>query len=102
MSMKTVVRCEIRDLAIMKETVEEMGYGFTAVGEDALQIKASYPITVNATDGTITCDSYDKSTVEKIMVNYQVNLVKEEALREGAHFEQEVLENGDIHISIRN
>jgi hypothetical protein len=102
MSMKAVIHTEIRNMSILKDTLTEMGYKFSAVGADALSIQAAYPMSINCAKGEINYDSSDKTAVEKIMVSYQRKFIRDQAIAEGSQVYEEVLDNGDIHISIRN
>jgi hypothetical protein len=89
-------------MAILKDTLTAMGHKFNASGQDALAIQGAYGLTINTAKGDISYDSSDKLKVDKILVAYQRNVIREMALREGSRVYEEVLDNGDIHISIRN
>jgi hypothetical protein len=98
MSTKLIVQTQIRGMAILKATLEEMNLNFTE-SEDVITIRAAYPITVNLRTGDLNYDSDQKNQVQELIQQYAANFVKDEYIREGSSIvSQEVDQQGRIHI----
>lgn len=100
MSREVIVQFEVRDMLIMKDTLNQMGYDFTEVSPDFLEMQLKYKMTINAAQGVINFDSDDTRTVNKIRQNYMTNFYRDQAIREGNDVETEVQENGEIILRI--
>jgi hypothetical protein len=99
MSTKLIIQTEIRNMAILKGTLEEMGLNFTAENEDVVRIQAAYPISINLQNGNIDYDSDQKNQVQGLIQQYAANFMKDEYIREGSSIvSQEVDQQGRIHI----
>ncbi|MBE3087320.1 MAG: hypothetical protein IMZ64_14020 [Bacteroidetes bacterium] len=98
MSTKICVQTEIREAAILKDTLEEMGISHI-IENDVVRIQnLSYPVTINLQTGDLNYDSDQKSQVQDIVQQYAANWWKNECLKEGTETRQEVDAHGRIHI----
>jgi len=88
-------------MAIMKKTLEQMGYSFTEAGETLKLSSGRYDITVDGKKGRINFDSEDRKLINTISQNYQVNFFRDQAIREGNKVTQEQMADGRIilHVS---
>jgi intein-encoded DNA endonuclease-like protein len=99
MSTKIIVQTEIREMAILRDTLEEMGLSFTAENENIIRIQnMSYPVSINLQNGSIDYDSDQRSIVDDMIQKYAVNYVRDEYLKRGLSIQQEVDQQGRIHI----
>ena len=98
MSTKIVVQTEIREMTILKDTLEEMGLNHT-VENDVVRIQnLSYPVAINLQTGDINYDSDQKGQIQDMVQQYAANWWKNECLKEGTETRQEVDTQGRIHI----
>ena len=101
MSTKINVQCELRDNAILKDTLKQMGIDFSAKSQDVITIQRAYaPIMINTSTGELSYDSAATREIESITKRYAANFLKDQCLREGNHVEEEIDSNGDIRIHI--
>jgi hypothetical protein len=98
MSTKIVVQSEVREMAILRDTLTEMGINFNAVNEEVRIQQYSIPIVFNTTTGQVNYDSDQKSLVEDITQKYTANFIRDQYLKEGTNTRQEVDAQGQIHI----
>ncbi len=89
---------EVRNLAIMKDTLTEMGIKFSEQNETLTIMKSRYPITINATTGQISFDSDQTNEVNKIKQAYAENFYRDQAIREGMKVHKEINANGEIEL----
>lgn len=102
MSAKIIVQTEIREAAILRDTLTDMGLKYTAENEHILRIQQQrYPITFNLQTGQVDFDSDQKNLVDDLIQNYAVNYIRDEYLKRGIHTQQEVDQQGRIHIIAR-
>lgn len=97
MSRKVCINFEVRNMAIMKDTLKQLGYNFNEQGENILQIMQPYAKIDN---GTIKYDNMDTTRINKIKKNYMVNFYKDQAIREGMQIKEEVKSNGEVHLTL--
>lgn len=103
MSKEVQVQFEVREMFIMKETLEQMGINYQELNEHQLEIKKSYHnIVIDAQSGIIRYDDMDKKQIDKIKQGYMVNFYKDKAIREGNKVTEEVQANGEIILHITN
>lgn len=101
MSQKICVQFEVRESAIMKNTLTELGHDFTEPREDVMTIQASYRnITIDCNAGNITFDSAATGTVNKIKQQYMINFYRDKAIKEGMQIQEEVKDNGEVIINM--
>lgn len=98
MSRKIEVQFEIREMLIMKDTLNQMGIRFSDQG-NSLHIEGSYG-GINITASSIKYDSVSGSQVNKIKQQYMVNFYRDKAIKEGMQIHEEVQANGEIHITM--
>ena len=101
MSRKVCVQFEVRDMLIMKDTLNQLGFDFTEPSENLLDIDRSYN-HIRIQDGSISYDSDDQTDVNKIKQTYMVNYYRDQAIREGMQVQEETNENGEIVLNILN
>ena len=98
MSEFVTVQFEIKDMAIMKETLKELSHNFTELGEQHLQINLKYNVDIHS--GTIKYDSDDIKEVNKLKKTYMVNFYRIQAIKEGMEVNVEEQANGEIFIDL--
>jgi hypothetical protein len=102
MSAAIVVQTEIREEAILRDTLVDMGLTYTAANNNIIQIQGlAYPVTVNLQTGQIDYDSDLRTTVDTLIQNYAANFIRDEYLKRGINTQQEVDQQGRIHIIAR-
>ena len=101
MSEKIEIQCEIRSMLIMKDTLTNMGINYREIGDHRLAISRSYnDIEIDSNTGQVSCDSAQRTEVDKITQEYMVNFLKDKAVREGNKYREERLANGEIELHI--
>ena len=101
MSRKVCVQTEIRDMLILKNTLEQLGHKFTEKNQDIIEIQRSYhPIKFETRTGEISYDEMNTKEVHAIKQAYAVNFYKDQAIKEGNQVQEVKLDNGDIRINI--
>lgn len=102
MSEEVNVLFEVRDMAIMKDTLKELGHKFSEVDNgNVLSIQRDYhSIMINGSDGKISYDNMDGRIVNKIKQSYMVNYYKQRAIKEGMQYKVNKEANGDITIDV--
>lgn len=85
MSNKIVITFEVTNMLIMQDTLKRLGHSFTKSGE-SLRIKKSYNDLIISKSG-ISCDSAQRSEVEKIKSEYQRDFQVHERTVRGESFE---------------
>jgi len=101
MSQKICVQFEVRESAIMRDTLKELGHDFIEPREDIMTIQASYQnITIDCNAGNITFDSASTKTVNKIKQQYMVNFYRDKAIKEGMQIQEEVKADGEVIINM--
>lgn len=101
MSREVNVQFEVRNMLIMKDTLNQLGYDFNESKNNILEISRPWhPIRINGNTGSISYDEYHVSEVNKIKQTYMVNFYKDQAIREGNQVEEKVEANGEIIINI--
>jgi hypothetical protein len=101
MSRKVVVQFEVRDMLILKDTLNQMGHVFTEVNQDVVEIHRSYHhISFNAKTGEVSYDDTNTSEVDKIKQQYMVNFYKDRAIKEGMQIRETKMANGEIELHI--
>lgn len=97
MSRKINCLFEIRNMLIMKDTLRQLGYEFTDINQDCVEIAQSYNnIRIDASTGEISYDSAQEKKVNTIKQNYMVNFYRDKAIKEGMQLTQEVGQDGEI------
>jgi hypothetical protein len=101
MSTEVNVAFEVRDMAIMKDTLKEMGIDFNEIGKDILEIRRSYNNTViNGNTGKISYDADRKAEIDNIKQRYTVAFYKDRALKEGMQLQETVNEQGEVVLTL--
>lgn len=101
MSDEVKVLFEIRSMLIMKDTLKEMGIDFNELSDKAVEIPRQYNnIVINSETGEINFDSENKGEVDKICQQYQSAWYKDQLIREGNRFTEEVSANGEIILHV--
>jgi hypothetical protein len=99
MSKEIKIQYEIRYMAIMKNTIKEMGLNYDEINENQVECRLPHGrVIINSETGQIRYDNMDEIAVNAIKQNYQVNFYKDRAIREGMKLKQEVKANGEIHL----
>jgi hypothetical protein len=99
MSHKIVVQCEIRNKAILKDTLKQLGHNFKEVDQDVIEMTRAYhPISINTKTGATSLDHMNSGELEDIKGMYAVNLMKDQGIREGNQVTEEINAEGDIVI----
>lgn len=100
MSSEYTVHFEIRDMLIMKNALEQMGYNYQELGNEHLAVKTSTfrDIIVDGNAGTITCNDSLKAEADKIKQGYMVEFYRENAIQEGNQIHMEEQTDGSIDI----
>ena len=96
------VSFEIHNMAIMKDTLTEMGIKFSEKNEVLEIMKSRYPISINSTTGEITFDSDQQQEVNKIKVSYMENFYRDRAIREGMKVTKQINAQGEIELYLTN
>lgn len=91
MSGKIIVRGELRDRKILKDTLEQMGLTFTENGSGPIQVQSHYGMTISETE--INCDTVDRHTANEIKAQYQKNFQISQLALTGESYE--VVETAD-------
>ena len=100
MSRKITVQFEVREMLIMKDTLEQMGISFTeSAGQ--LRIEGSYG-GISITDSNISFDSVDQKRVNKIKQQYMTNFYRDKAIKEGMQIHEEVNAKGEVILTLTN
>lgn len=103
MSTKVNVQFEIRNSAIMKDTLKQLGFNFEETNQDRFVLLRKYNnIVIDAQRNEISFDSDNNWEVNKIKQNYMINWYKDKATREGNDVQEEVKNNGEIVLNIRH
>jgi uncharacterized protein YpuA (DUF1002 family) len=90
MSRKIEVNFEVRNMLIMKETLKQMNIDFNQINDHLVDVSRRYNnISINSSNGQISFNSDDRSTVNSIKQTYMVNFYKDEAIREGMNLVEE-------------
>ena len=101
MSRKIHVVLEVRDMLIMKETLEQMGINYNKTGTDILSIPRSYHnIEINGNNNRISFDEANAKEVNKIKQTYMHNWYKDVAIKEGMQLTEEVNSKGEIVLHV--
>ena len=101
MSRKVCVNFEVRSMAIMKDTLKNMGINYDELGQDEVSIHKNYHnIQINAKTGNVSYDEMDSKTVNSIKQNYMVAWYKDKAIREGMQLREERQANGEVVLTL--
>jgi len=101
MSGEVCVRFEIRSMAIMKDTLKQMGIEYNDLSQDEISIRRNYHnIIINSHTGNITYDEVDNKKVDNIKQNYMVSFYKDKAIREGMQLKEEVNAKGEVVLTL--
>ena len=98
MSRKIEVQFEVREMLIMKDTLEQMGISFTESGNQ-LHVDGSYG-GVTITDNTMTFDSVEERRVNKVKQQYMTNFYRDKAIKEGMQIHEEVNSKGEVILTL--
>jgi hypothetical protein len=80
MSVKVVTAFEITNFQIMEEVLQKLGYTFKKQDSQLIINKPYYDIIISKNE--VSCDSMNKTEIEKIMWSYQKEFqIKERILR---------------------
>ena len=101
MSRKVCVQFAVRNMMIMKNTLNQLGFGFDEVSEDQLEIRRSYNNIIINGEG-ISYDSANENEINGIKQAYTVNFYKDQAVREGMSLVEEKASNGEIVLRLRH
>jgi hypothetical protein len=85
MSAQITAKIEIRDMRILKDTLEKMGYKFTETGNE-ISINTGYR-GIRFCGDKVTYDSGQGQTVNEIKCQYALNFKKQELANLGLPFE---------------
>jgi len=102
MSNLISVSFEVRNMAIMKDTLKQMGLEATEQNETLTIMRNRYPISINASTGEISFDSDQRREVDQIKQTYMENFYRDRAIREGMKIHKEVKANGAIELYLSN
>lgn len=101
MSREIRVDFEVKSMAIMKSTLDQMGITFREGNDHSLSVSRRYrDITVDNVTGQIIYDEEDKKLIEDITQEYTVNFYKDKAIREGNKFREVRKANGEVELHI--
>lgn len=99
MSQEIHINFKVNSMAIMKKTLNQLGIDFKEQDKDCLQIGSGYRLVTIKSD-EIIYDSMQASYVDKIKQAYTTNAYKDELIREGNTYKEEVQSNGKIRITV--
>lgn len=100
MSEEIHVEFEVRSVPIMRETLNEMGYVFTETQKEILVVNRKYHnIVINGKTGEVSLDIENKKEVDLITQNYQTAWFKDNLIREGHQYTEEVV-NGVVELYV--
>ena len=98
MSTKIVVQSEIREMAILRDTLTDMGINYNELNNEVRLQQYSVPVIFNMETGQVNYDSDQRNLVEDITQKYAANFIRDQYLKEGTNVSQEVDSMGQIHI----
>ena len=98
MSTKIVVQSEIREMAILRDTLTDMGINYNELNNEVRLQQYSVPVIFNTETGQVNYDSDQRNLVEDITQKYAAAWCKDQYLKEGTNVTQEVDALGQIHI----
>lgn len=98
MSTKIVVQTEIREAAILRDTLTEMGINFKDLNNEIQIQNFSVPVIFNTETGNVNYDSDQRMLVDDITQKYAAAFIRDQYLKEGTNVTQEVDAMGQIHI----
>ena len=98
MSTKIVVQTEIREAAILRDTLTEMGINYNELNNEVRLSQFSVPVIFNTETGKVNYDSDQRSIVDDITQQYAANFIRDQYLKEGTSVKTEVDAMGQIHI----
>ena len=88
-------------MAIMKDTLKQMGIEYNDLSQDEISIRRNYHnIIINSHTGNITYDEVDNKKVDNIKQNYMVSFYKDKAIREGMQLKEEVNAKGEVVLTL--
>lgn len=93
MSCRVTVHCDIRNMKLLRETLDEMGYNYTDK-ENGVTVKSGFRNIEISENGKVVGDSGSRSTIDKINQTYQKNNVRANALKQG-HMIESIREVGE-------
>ena len=103
MSREVEVQFEVRNMAIMRQTLEQMGITFNEVNAECIEISRSYHnIRIDAKAAAIAYDEGNVQEVNTIKQNYMNAWYTNQAILEGNEVEREVKADGSIEITVLN
>jgi len=95
MSTEVIGTTQIRDMLILKKTLEEMGISFQELSEETLAWGTRYNrMQVNVATGQIKYDSMNKSQVQELQQQYGKQFIMYEIAKKG-HCVESVQTVGD-------
>jgi hypothetical protein len=101
MSQKICVQSEIRDMLILKDTLNQLGHNFNEISAEVVEIKRSWnPISFNTSTGAVSYDNAHLNEVNQIKQTYMVNFYKNQAIQEGMNVTESVNASGEIELHI--
>ena len=98
MSTKIVVQTEIRETAILRDTLTDMGINYKELNNEVQLSQFSVPVIFNTETGQVNYDSDQRGLVDEISQKYAANFIRDQYLKEGTKVTQEVDSIGQIHI----
>ena len=98
MSTKIVVQTEIREAAILRDTLTEMGIKYKELNNEVQLNQFSVPVIFNTETGQINYDSDQRSLVDDVTQQYAANFIRDQYLKEGTNVKTEIDSIGQIHI----
>ena len=101
MSRKICVQFEVKNMAIMKNTLKQIDVDFNEISDERLEIHRLYhPIVIDSKIGNISYDEVNEKEVTNIKKEYTVNYYRDKCLREGNQLKIERRENGEIVLNV--
>lgn len=75
----------------MKNALQQMGLSYNEINDHQVEVSRRYnSISINSNSGKISFDSDDHTMVDSIQQAYTTNLYKDQIIREGNQFREEV------------
>lgn len=101
MSDDIKIEFEVRNMTIMRKTLEEMDIHFNSLSDDVVEIPRDYHnIVINGNTGEISFDTMNKNEVDIITQKYQVAWYKDNLIRQGNKVKEEVKQTGEIVLRV--
>lgn len=99
MSKSIIGTTQIRDMLILKKTLEEMGIAFNEINNETLAWGSGYnKFRINVASGEVKYDSMRKTEFEALQKQYSKNFILQEIAKKGHRVESMQVVGDNIEI----